>query len=176
MEARHEDGLVLAGHRRLLAADQLGLMMIPAIFHKGMSDDEAKAYTIAHTQAEKDGPDWNRALLSDQVAGLPEEFVAGLGFGEEALARLFDLDRAFQDEAGGGAGEVEDGPPALLVPGDQWEIGPVTFKVFKCLDNDALNAAEKCIRKIAKMVKAKAYLDGDEDKPLDAVLKERAHG
>ena len=43
--------------------------------------------------------------------------------------------------------------PALLVPGEQWIIGPVTFNVFKGLDNDGLNAAEKIIRKIAKMLK-----------------------
>lgn len=170
IEARREDGLIVAGHRRYLAAQKLGLAKVPVLLHEGMSDDEATAYTIAHTQAEKSGPEWNRALLSDQVAGLPEDLLPGLGFDEESFARLFDLDRADQ---GDDAAE-EDGPVALLIPGEVWIIGPVTFSVYKGLDNASLNSAEKIIRKIAKLLKCKALLDGDETQPLDAVLKERA--
>lgn len=172
IEVRAEDGLIVAGHRRYLAAQKLGLAMVPTILHHGMTDDEATAYTIAHTQAEKSGPEWNRALLSDQVAGLPEDLLPGLGFTEEGFARLFDLDRADQAETGDGSGDDE--PEALLVPGEAWIIGPVTFNVFKGLDNTSLNNAEKIIRKIAKLLKCKALLDGDESRPLEAVLRERA--
>ena len=49
------------------------------------------------------------------------------------------------------------------MPGEQWIIGPLTFNLFKDLDNDDLNAAEKIIRKIAKMMKC--LLDGDEMQP-----------
>lgn len=172
VEARHEDGLVLAGHRRLLAADRLGLSKIPTHFHRGMSDDEATAYTIAHTRAEKD-VSWNRALLADQLVGLPDHFTPDLlGFSEKDVAHLFDLDRGLEE--GGDGAEGEDGEPsALLIPGEVWIIGPVTFNVFNGLDNEALNNAEKLIRKIAKLLKCKALLDGDESKPLDAVLAER---
>ena len=88
-------------------------------------------------------------------------------FDEAEFARLFDLDRAFQDEGthGDGGRDGDDEPTALLVPGEQWIIGPVTFNVFNGLDNDGLNAAEKVIRKIAKMLKCKALLDGDEMRP-----------
>lgn len=173
IEARREDGLIVAGHRRYLAAQKLGLTKAPVLFHEGMSDDEAAAYTIAHTQAEKSGPEWNRALLSDQVAGLPEDLIPGLGFDEEGLARLFDLDRA--DQADDAVDAEGDDPAALLIPGEVWTIGPVTFNVFKGLDNASLNNAEKIIRKIAKLLKCKALLDGDESQPLEAVLRERAH-
>jgi hypothetical protein len=173
VEARHEDGLVLAGHRRLLAADKLGLTKIPTHFHVGMSDEEATAYAIAHTRAEKD-VEWNRALLADQLTGLPESLSPDLlGFTEGDMAKLFDLDRGLEDEAAPGGSEE---PAALLIPGEVWIIGPVTFNVFKSLDNDGLNAAEKVIRKISKMLKCKALLDGDEAQPLEAVLKERANG
>ena len=174
VEARAEDGLVLAGHRRLLAADRLGLKLIPCNFHRGMSDDEAAAYTIAHTRAEKD-VEWNRSLLADQMAGLDEELVAGLGFGEAEIARLFDLDRGAEEgEAGDGeAGDDGEAPRSLLVPGEVWVIGPVTFNVFKNLNNASLVAAEGLIQKIGKMLKRKALLDGDEMQPWDAVMNER---
>lgn len=171
VEARHEDGLVLAGHRRLLAADKLGLTRIPTHFHVGMSDEEATAYAIAHTQAEAH-VDWNRALLADQLTGLPESLSPDLlGFDDKDMARLFDLDRGIDtDDAEGN----DEEPAALLMPGEVWIIGPVTFNVFKGLDNEALNGAEKIIRKIAKLLKCKALLDGQEDQPLEAVLRERA--
>jgi ParB-like chromosome segregation protein Spo0J len=172
VEARHEDGLVLAGHRRLLASDRLGLTQIPTIFHVGMTDHEATAYTIAHTQAEAH-VDWNRSLLADQLSGLPEELSPDrLGFSEKDVARLYDLDRGAADEGGDGDAGAE--AQAGLRPGEQWTIGPVTFNVFKGLDNQGLLNAEMLIRKIARMLRCKAVLDGDETKPLDAVLKERA--
>jgi ParB-like chromosome segregation protein Spo0J len=172
VEARAEDGLVLAGHRRLMAADRLGLKLIPVNFHAGMSDAEATAYTIAHTRSEKD-VEWNRALLSDQMAGLDEEFVAGLGFGEEEIARIFDLDRGAEEEAEDGDAEAGDGPTPLLIPGESWVIGPVTFNVFENLNKASLIAAEGLIQKISKMLKRKALLDGDEMQPFDAVMNER---
>ncbi len=173
VEARKEDGRVLAGHRRLLAADKLGLTKIPTIWHEGMSDEEATAYTIAHTQAEAH-VDWNRALLADQVAGLPEDLGPDLlGFSETDIAKLFDLDRGLESEDQDDADD-EQAAKAKLIPGEVWIIGPVTFNVFNNLDNKALLNAEVLIRKIGKMLKCKALLDGDESQPLDTVLKERA--
>ena len=174
VEARYEDGRVLAGHRRLLAADRLGLTRIPTNFHKGMSDEEATAYTIAHTQAEKH-VEWNRALLADHLTALPEALSPDqLGFSERDIGLLFDLDRGSEDGADGEAQAVDGEPASLLIPGEQWIIGPVTFNVFSDLDDQSLRNAEKLIRKIAKMLKTKALLDGDETKPLNVVLEERA--
>ncbi len=172
VEARYEDGRVLAGHRRLLAADKLGLTKIPVNFHKGISDDEATAYTIAHTRAELDVK-WNRPILADLLTGLPEDLSPDvLGFNDKDVALLFDLDR--------GAGDADEGQivgdqadPALLIGGEVWIIGPVTFNVFNDLDHNALRKAEKLIKKIASMLKTKAYLDGDETMPLETVLKAR---
>lgn len=175
VEARHEDGRVLAGHRRLLAADRLGLTRIPTNFHRGMSDEEATAYTIAHTRAELD-VGWNRALLADHLAGLPEALSPDLlGFTEKDIGLLYDLDRGAGDADGGpdGGDSGDKAAPANLIPGEVWIIGPVTFNVFNNLDKEGLHNAEKCIRKIARMLKCKALLDGDEAMPLEAVVKER---
>lgn len=173
VEARHEDGRVLAGHRRLLAADKLGLTQIPVNFHRGMTDDEATAYTIAHTRAEHD-VEWNRGLLADALTSLPETLPPDLlGFTDKDVGLLFDLDRGEEQGGGEQAGGDQGDQAPLLVPGEVWIIGPVTFKVFKDLDDDGLNAAYVCIRKIAKMVKAKALLDGDEAMEFGAVMKER---
>jgi len=170
VEARIEDGLVVAGHRRLLAGDKLGLDLIPTIWHEGMSDEEAKAYTISHSRAEKDVA-FNRALLSDQVAGLPEELVRGLGFDETELVGLFDLDRGAGEE--GEEGEGEGGVRPALLAGEVWICGPISFRVFKGLNKTSLLAAEELLRKLIKMVKKPCHLEGDEGALFEAVMKER---
>lgn len=172
VEARREDGLVVAGHRRLLASDRLGLDLIPTIWHEGMSDEEATAYTIAHSRSEKDVA-FNRALLADQVSGMAEDLIPGLGFDETELVELFDLDRGAADPDG--AGDDEGGGRACLLPGEVWTIGPVSFRVFKGLSNTSLLAAEGYIRKISKLLKKPAHLEGDEGALFEAVMKERAH-
>jgi ParB-like chromosome segregation protein Spo0J len=170
VEARHEDGLVLAGIRRLMASDRLGLTVIPTHFHIGMTDEQATAYTIAHTQAEAH-VDWNRALLADQLSGLPEEYAPDqLGFSEKDVARLFDLDRGAEEAVGDGDGDP-GGAVATVEAGEQWIIGPATFNVFENLDKSGLAKAEVLIRKISKLLKEPALLDGV---PLDQVLMERA--
>lgn len=172
IEARSEDGMVLAGHRRLLAARQLELVSGPVIWHSGMSDEEAIAYAIAHNRSSEDVA-WNRPLLADALTGLPEELSPDLlGFTDKDVALLFDLDRGAADGDEEPAGGDQE-PVSRLIPGEVWIIGPVTFNVFKNLDNDGLISAEKCIRKIEKLVKSKALLDGDEAMPLKAVLAER---
>ena len=172
IEARSEDGMVLAGHRRLLAARQLELVRGPVIWHSGMSDEEAIAYAIAHNRSSED-VEWNRALLADALTGLPPELSPDvLGFTDKDVALLFDLDRGAADGDEESAGGDQE-PVSRLIPGEVWIIGPVTFNVFNNLDNDGLAAAEKCIRKIAKMLKCQALLDGDEAMPLKAVLAQR---
>ena len=108
-----------------------------------------------------------RNLRSFEVRQLPEDLVAvWCLMRRSSLASLTSIE-LFRMR-GRMEMEVRDGddePAALLVPGERWIIGPVTFNVFKWLDNDSLNAAENIIRKIAKMLKCKALLDGDEMRP-----------
>ncbi len=172
IEARLEDGLVLAGHRRLLAARQLSLVKGPVIWHVGMTDEEATAYAIAHTQTEKH-VSWNRSLLADHLTGLGDMFGPDtLGFNDKDIAGLFDLDRGALDPDEEQAGD-DAGPGSHLIPGEVWIIGPVTFNVFKGLDKRGLESAESLIRKIMKMLKQTALLNGDEMMPLKQVLAER---
>jgi ParB-like chromosome segregation protein Spo0J len=49
-----EDGVIIAGHGRLLAAQLLGLEEVPVITARGMSDDERRAFVIADNQIATD--------------------------------------------------------------------------------------------------------------------------
>ena len=175
VEAR-ENGEILAGHRRLLAAKQLKLTLIPTIIHGGLSDQEAAAYRIASNQA-AEHVKWNRSMLADQVASLSESFAPDvMGFDDKEVAKLFDLDLGFQDDQQPEKTESADTQPGPFVrQGETWNIGPVQLTVWG--DHpDSLRKVEELIGKMQKWMKVKATL-GDEDGPtFEATIAERAMG
>lgn len=169
-----ESGEILCGHRRRLAAKHLDLKQVPVIIHGGMSDEEAHAYRIAHNRSQEDVK-WNRALLSDAVAALSDQFPAdALGFEAPDIAKLFDLDRGFQEEAESGESQQDKPLPGpFLRQGETWFIGPATLTVWSDKP-DSIRKVEGLIAKMEKWLKAKATL-GDEDGPtFAATIAERA--
>ena len=120
-----DDGELIAGHGRVLAATALGLADVPGIRLGHLDEAERRAYRIADNKLTELG-DWDEALLRDEVAGLlAEDFdLSLLGFAEDELeAMLQDPDLA-EDGAAEGEDEVPE-PPAdpVSVPGDLWRLG-----------------------------------------------------
>jgi DNA modification methylase len=121
-----DDGELIAGHGRVLAATMLGLTEVPVIRLSHLDEAERRAYRIADNKLTELG-DWDEAMLRDEIAGLlAEDFdLSLLGIGEA------ELDALLQDpEAQDGDGPVEDEDdvpeaPATPVsmPGDLWQLG-----------------------------------------------------
>lgn len=120
-----DDGELIAGHGRVLAASMLGLQEVPVIRLSHLDEAERRAYRIADNRLTEMG-EWDEAILRDEVAGLlAEDFeLSLLGFDDE------DLDALLRDpaDAGDGATEGEDDvpePPAtpVTVEGDLWQLG-----------------------------------------------------
>ena len=119
-----DDGELIAGHGRVLAATMLGLNEVPVIRLGHLDDAERRAYRIADNKLTELG-DWDEAMLRDEIAGLlAEDFdLTLLGITDE------DLDALLQDpDVGDGATEGEDDipePPEDPVsrPGDLWLLG-----------------------------------------------------
>ena len=119
-----DDGELIAGHGRVLAATLLGLSEVPVIRLGHLDEAERRAYRIADNKLTEMG-DWDEAVLRDEIAGLlAEDFdLTLLGITDE------DLDALLQDpDVGDGATEGEDDipePPEDPVsrPGDLWLLG-----------------------------------------------------
>ncbi|MBJ6372740.1 site-specific DNA-methyltransferase [Sedimentitalea arenosa] len=121
-----DDGELIAGHGRVLAATRLGLNEVPVIRLGHLDEAERRAYRIADNKLTELG-DWDEAILRDEIAGLlAEDFdLSLLGFDD------VDLDALLQDpgDSGEGAVDGEDevpDPPEDPVsrPGDLWRLGP----------------------------------------------------
>ncbi|MDB6179161.1 DNA methyltransferase [Paracoccus sp. Z330] len=121
-----DDGELIAGHGRVLAATELGLHEVPVIRLGHLDEAERRAYRIADNKLTELG-DWDEALLRDEVAGLlADDFdLSLLGFAEDELEALLQDPDLGEDGAAEGEDEVPE-PPAdpVSVPGDLWQLGP----------------------------------------------------
>ena len=121
-----DDGELIAGHGRILAATMLGLTDVPVIRLSHLDEAERRAYRIADNKLTEMG-EWDEAVLRDEIAGLlAEDFdLSMLGISDD------DLDALLQDpDALGSDGPVEceddiPEPPVtpVSVAGDLWQLG-----------------------------------------------------
>ena len=58
-----EDGGLIAGHARVLAARQLGIAKIPVMVAAGWSEAQKRAYVLADNQLAITGSGWDPELL-----------------------------------------------------------------------------------------------------------------
>jgi ParB-like chromosome segregation protein Spo0J len=118
-----EQGGILAGHGRLLAARKLGLAEVPVIRFEHLSEAQKRAYLIADNQLTLNSG-WDDDLLSAELAWLRDErFDLDLiGFDASELERLLAL--ADGDAPAEAEDEVPEPPEdPVSKPGDLWVLG-----------------------------------------------------
>ena len=118
------DGVIVAGHGRLAAAQRLGLEAVPVVVLDHLSATQRRALVIADNRiAENAG--WDDAMLRVELAALADDDfnVALTGFDADALAELMageepDADGQTVDDA---VPEVPETP--ISRSGDIWLLG-----------------------------------------------------
>jgi ParB-like chromosome segregation protein Spo0J len=107
-----QDGVVIVGHTRLLAAQRLGQEQVPVHIACGLTAAQAKAYRIADNRTAAEN-DWDLELLPlelDELVALDCD-LGLLGFEAQELASL----RPAQASAGLADPDEVPGPPACPV-------------------------------------------------------------
>ena len=81
-----DDGGIIAGHCRVLAADMLGLADVPCMTATDWTDAQKRAYALADNKLALNAG-WDDALLAFELRGLAEwDFDLSLtGFGEDEM-------------------------------------------------------------------------------------------
>ena len=117
-----EEGMIIAGHGRVLAAERLGFDQVPAMVAVGWSPAQVRAYVIADNKlAENAG--WDRDLLAAELADLEEMGFAVdlIGFSDDELSDLRpDAEKYLTDPDD----VPEVGPSPVSRTGDVWILGP----------------------------------------------------
>ena len=120
-----DDGELIAGHGRVLAAIMLGLKDVPVIRLSHLDEDDRRAYRIADNKLTELG-EWDDPILRDEIALLlAVDYDLGLlGMPEDELAALIADADASQAIAEGFADAIPE-PPAdpITKPGDIWALG-----------------------------------------------------
>ena len=94
-----EDGGIIAGHGRIMAARQLGLTEVPCMVANGWTEAQKRAYVIADNKLALNA-EWDSELLRLEIHALDEsDFdIVNLGFdGEELSALEFDSGAALDN-------------------------------------------------------------------------------
>ena len=84
-----EDGTILAGHGRVLAAKKIGLAEVPVIIAAGWSEADKRAYVLADNKLTEAG-EWNAELLAEELSwlALRGEALTRLGFAGADLEKV----------------------------------------------------------------------------------------
>lgn len=123
-----EDGTIIAGHGRLMAAAQLGLAEVPVMVARGWSDEDRRLYTLADNRLAETS-EWDPETLQIEIDDLKalgvEDDLSMIGFSEDDLK---DILPAALLEVAGGLTDPDDVPDAdegqpIAQAGDVWVLG-----------------------------------------------------
>jgi DNA modification methylase len=133
-----EDGQIIAGHGRVMAARKLGIEDIPVMIAAGWTEAQRRAYVLADNQLAANAG-WDMDLLKVEIGDLSlEGFNLDLiGFDDKMLAGLLEEQtEGLTDEDA--VPEVPVDPVTVL--GDVWTLGRHRLM---CGDSTSIDAVEK---------------------------------
>lgn len=139
-----EDGGLIAGHGRLLAARKLGLSQIPTMVAKGWSEAQKKAYVIADNKLALNAG-WDLELLAVELGDL-QGFDFDLlltGFSDDELGKLL----AEKTEGNTDPDDIPEVPiDPIAKPGDVWLLGKHRLV---CGDSTAADTVAKALNGVS---------------------------
>lgn len=133
------NGMIVAGHGRVLAARKLKMDSVPCIRLGHLTPTQARAYVIADNKLALNAG-WDDAMLKAELDVLKEEgFEIGLtGFSDDEIEALLDV------EVVEGNTDPDDVPEApvdpITKPGDLWILGDHRLL---CGDSTSIDAVKK---------------------------------
>lgn len=143
-----EDGGILAGHGRVMAAQKLGIKQVPCVVESHLTDAQRKAYILADNRLALDAG-WDEEMLAVELKSLQDEYdfdLGMLGFSDDELKKLDVTMEGIEGEVGsaGESGpddevEIEEGEPVTR-EGDIWVLGEHRLICGDCTDGEVVKS------------------------------------
>jgi DNA modification methylase len=165
------DGIVIAGHARLLAARKLGMTEVPVIVLDHLTESQRRALVLADNRLALNAG-WDEEMLRVEMAALEEDGfnLEVVGFTDEEIA---DLLRDPEEVHAGNTDDdaVPETPEtAITVPGDTWLLGQHRLL---CGDSVQMESVEKVLAGgLADMV----FCDPPYNVNYGATMKDKLRG
>ncbi len=165
------DGIVIAGHARLLAARKLGMTEVPVIVLDHLTESQRRALVLADNRLALNAG-WDEEMLRVEMAALDEDGfnLELVGFTDEEIEDLL------RDPEEGSAGNTDDdavpetAETAITVPGDVWILGAHRLL---CGDATQMDDVEKVLAGgLADMV----FCDPPYNVNYGATMKDKLRG
>lgn len=110
-----EDNVILCGHTRLKALNQLGYKEVECVRKSGMTDEQKKKYRILDNKT-AEVAEWNFDLLEEELKDLD---FGDFDFGFDDMPELAEPVDITEDEVP----EVDDKSDPITKLGDIWQLG-----------------------------------------------------
>ena len=165
------DGIVIAGHARLLAARKLGMTEVPVIVLDHLTESQRRALVLADNRLALNAG-WDEEMLRVEMAALDDDGfnLEVVGFTDEEIA---DLLRDPEEVHAGNTDDdaVPETPEtAITVPGDIWLLGQHRLL---CGDSIQMESVEKVLAGgLADMV----FCDPPYNVNYGATMKDKLRG
>ena len=91
-----DDNLIVEGHGRLLAAQRLGMSEVPCIRLDHLSDEQRKAYALAHNKT-AELSSWLDELVKSEIGDITDIDMSLFGFETEDFS-LSEADKIVEEE------------------------------------------------------------------------------
>jgi DNA modification methylase len=128
------DGVIIAGHTRLLAARKLGMETVPVHVATGLTPAQVRAYRLMDNRSAEE-TSWDASLLEEEIAELQqlEADLSLTGFSE------FELEKLLQDSPKSDEDSAPEAPAiAVSRPGDMWLLGNHRLLAGDATDTEAV--------------------------------------
>ena len=126
--------IIVEGHGRVLAAKQLGMTEVPCIRLDDLSDEERRAYGLAHNKTAELST-WDAELLPLELQDLPSYDMTEYGFDEVPAAGSGDQsEQVIEDEL-----PDDDEIEARTQVGDTWVMGAHRLVCADSTDPEAID-------------------------------------
>jgi len=127
---------VLAGHGRIMAAEQLGLQIVPTLDLSHLNTTQRRAYILADNKIAMNAG-WDIEMLKTELVELQTDGfdLALTGFGMDELNDLFPVAGEPPEKDPDAVPEVPEAPHSQL--GDVWICGPHRVMCGSSLDPEA---------------------------------------
>ena len=98
-----KDGVIIAGHTRLKAAQKLGLETVPCVMADDLSPEQVRAFRLADNKT-AELSEWDINLLDEELRAITEIDMSAFGFGsfEDAGAEESAEEDDFEEQEGNG--------------------------------------------------------------------------
>lgn len=125
-----KDNIIVEGHGRYLACKELGINEVPVIHLDHLSDEQRRAYALAHNKT-AEMSEWDFDLLGDELSDILDIDMSDFGF---------DLSEDGEKETEVIEDEVPEEVEPIAKQGDIWQLGRHRLM---CGDSTSVTDVEK---------------------------------